>query len=220
MFSDQSGIDAKYWDKSHLPGTRWSPSSLGPTSTAAMQRREPGHCHLCHQHPHHHPHHWSHHQHCNRCLLSKIFMILSKCTMMSRVLLEDRQFLKDVTFGKTKVFVRYSLEEESDYKSNLRVYGFLKICSSGLRPLCLSLRRLDLSWSPASSSSCRRCAGAAWPGKSTGRASYDDNMTTFNDQEDGGGEVGLGKVPQVQNENVSRPLIILTLPCIHRLWYH
>ena len=65
--------------------------------------------------------------------------------MMSRVLLEDRQFLKDVTFGKTKVFVRYSLEEESDYKSNLRVYGFLKICSSGLRPLCLSLRRLDLS---------------------------------------------------------------------------
>ena len=135
---------------------------------------------------------------------------------MSRVLLEDRQFLKDVTFGKTKVFVRYSLEEESDYKSNLPVYGFLKICSSGLRPLCLSWRRLDLSWSRASSSSCRRCAGAAWPGKSTGRASYDDNMTTFNDQEDGGREVGLGKVPQVQNENVSRPLIILTLPCIHR----
>ena len=26
--------------------------------------------------------------------------------MVSRVLLEDRQFLKDVTFGKTKVFVR------------------------------------------------------------------------------------------------------------------
>ena len=42
-----------------------------------------------------------------------------------------------------------------------------QICS-GRRPRCLSWRRLARSWSPASSSSSRRCAGAAWPGKSTG----------------------------------------------------
>ena len=39
-------------------------------------------------------------------------------------------------------------------------------------------------------------------------------MTTSNFQEDGGGKVGLGKVPEVQNENVSHPLLVYTLPQI------
>ena len=123
----------------------------------------------------------------------------SSVISMSRVLLEDRQFLKDVTFGKTKVFVRWVTHITRitrvmitfTPRSPSTLFELEKARSHLIPGIIIFLQKM--------------CRG------SLARKEYRLFSLTIvlpshpdDPQEDGGSPPGVGQVPQVQDENVSQ----------------